>query len=124
MKDDLTYQIIGAAYEVHAGLGAGFLEKVYENAMCIELEERGLHVRQQYCIPVHYKGQMVGEYYADLFVEEKVIVELKAVERLLPIHEAQLVNYLQGTGIELGLLINFGGSVIIKRKYKTYHSPK
>lgn len=120
MKDELTYQIIGAAYRVHAELGSGFLEKVYENALRIELEELDLEVKQQHRIPVYYKDQMVGDYYADLLVSGEVILELKAVELLLPIHEVQLVSYLKGTGIDLGLLINFGSKVVAKRKYRIY----
>ena len=118
--DELTEIIIGCAYQVHNSLGAGFLEKVYENALCIELTKRGLVVRQQEPIKVLYKGQVVGDYFADLWVENRIIVELKAVQALTREHEVQLVNYLTATGIETGLLINFGSSVHVKRKYREY----
>jgi GxxExxY protein len=118
--EELTSQIIQAAFKVHNTLGAGFLEKVYEKAMIIELEEMGLAVETQFPIPVYYRDELVGDYYADLFVEECIIVELKAVENIHPLHEVQLVNYLAGTGIDNGLLINFGSSVKIKRKFRTY----
>jgi GxxExxY protein len=120
LQDDLTKKIIASAYEVHNTLGAGFLEKVYENAMMIELKKSGLQAQQQFNIPVYYKDSLVGDYYADIIVEKQVILELKAIENLAKIHEVQLVNYLQGTGIEIGLLINFGNSVEVKRKYKDY----
>lgn len=118
--DHLTHTIIKAAYTVHNSLGAGFLESVYHNAMLLELRELGLNVDSQYPIKVYYKDSLVGEYYADLFVERQVIVELKAVENMHPSHEVQLVNYLQGTGIDIGLLINFATSVEVKRKYRVY----
>jgi len=118
--DQLTHKIINAAYTVHNSLGAGFLENVYHNAMLIELRQMGLEVDSQYPINVYYKDCLVGEYYADLFVERQVIVELKAVENLHPAHEVQLVNYLQGTGTDIGLLINFATSVEVKRKYRVY----
>jgi GxxExxY protein len=116
----LTEKIIGCAYKVHNTLGAGFLEKVYQNALRIELERLGLEVRQQAPIAVRYEGQTVGEYYADLWVEERVIVEIKTVAALDKSHESQLVNYLVATGVDLGLLINFGTSVQVKRKYRRY----
>ena len=103
----ITYIINGAIFEVNRILGPGFLEKVYENALLIELRERGLRAENQVPINVKYKGQGVGEYIADLLVEEKVIVELKTVESLTKVHEAQLLNYLQATGIKIGLLVNF-----------------
>lgn len=114
---DLTDKIICCSYNVHNILGAGFLEKVYENALCLELKSLGFNVEQQAPINVDYKGQLVGEYFADLLIDEKIILELKAVEVLAPIHEIQLKNYLKGSRIDLGLLINFGKSVEIKRKY-------
>ena len=105
---ELTYQIIGAAFEVYKTLGYGFLEKVYENALVRELQLRGLHATGQYPIKVEYKDAEVGDYCADILVEDKVIVELKAGETFDPMHEAQLLNYLKATGIKVGLLINFG----------------
>ena len=113
---ELTDRIIGAAFSVHNGLGYGFLEKVYENALRIELEEEGLAVQQQATMSVSYKGRLVGEYYADLVVEGKVVVELKAVSELAREHEVQLVNYLKASGVEVGLLINFGRSVEVRRR--------
>ncbi len=114
---DLTDKIICCSYNVHNILGAGFLEKVYENALYLELKTLGFNVEQQVPINVNYKGQLVGEYFADLLVDGKIILELKAVEALAPIHEIQLKNYLKGSRLELGLLINFGKSVEIKRKF-------
>jgi len=113
---ELTNKIIGSAYRVFKELGAGFLEKVYENAMIIELEEQGLQVQQQYPLKVYYKKQVIGDYYADLVVENKVLIELKAVTELTGIHEVQLVNYLKATGVKVGLLINFGERIKVKRK--------
>jgi GxxExxY protein len=118
--DDLTHMIIGCAYKVHNTLGPGFLEKVYENALRIELEKLGLRVKQQEPISVVYEGQVVGEYYADLWVDERVVVELKAAQALAKEHEVQLVNYLTATRIDLGLLLNFGPSVQVKRKFREY----
>ncbi len=117
----LTERIICCAYNVHNLLGSGFLEKVYENALAIKLKGCGLTVDQQSPIGVSYKGLPVGEYLADLVVEERVVVELKAVEHLSPIHEIQLKNYLKATGIEVGLLVNFGSSVDIRRKHVMHH---
>jgi GxxExxY protein len=97
-------------------LGHGFLEKVYENALVIELRRRGLKVSQQAVIKVRYAGQVVGDYYADLLVEDCIIVELKAAESLGDEHFAQLLNYLKATGIEVGLLLNFGSKPEVKRK--------
>ncbi|MFH1148455.1 MAG: GxxExxY protein [Pseudomonadota bacterium] len=105
--NDVAYKINGAVFEVNRILGAGFLEKVYENALLIELKDRGLKADSQVPIKVHYKGNVVGEYVVDILVEDGIILELKAVECLDKVHEAQLLNYLKATGIRLGLLINF-----------------
>jgi len=113
---DITEKIIKASYEVHNNLDYGFLEKVYENSLAIELRNDGLNVEQQKPIKVLYKGELVGDYVADLMVEDKVIVEIKSVSKLEQVHEVQLVNYLKATGKEVGLLINFGKSVEVKRK--------
>jgi len=113
---DLTEKIIGCAYKVYNELGAGFIEKVYENALMIELKNEGLATQQQYPVKVYYKGTLIGDYVADIVVEEKVIVELKAVSQLTKAREVQLVNYLKVTRLEVGLLINFGDQVSIKRK--------
>lgn len=113
---DITDKIIGCAYKVYHILGAGFLEKIYENALVIELRQIGLEVVQQHPIKVNYKGNTIGDYYADLLVENRVIIELKAITELSKVHETQLVNYLKATGVEVGLLINFGDDISIKRK--------
>jgi GxxExxY protein len=105
--NDITYAINGAVFEVNKILGPGFLEKVYENALMVELRKRGLKAESQVPITVSYKDEIVGEYLADLFVEDKVIVELKTVENLDKTHEAQLLNYLKATGFKVGLLVNF-----------------
>lgn len=105
---DLTYRIIGAAMEVHSVLGPGFLESVYETALAHEFDLRDIQYERQKNLTVTYKGVVVGEFRADFLVEGKVIVELKAIKKLTPIDEAQLLNYLKGTGVRLGLLLNFG----------------
>ncbi len=113
---DVTELIIGAFYTVYNTLGYGFREKVYKNALTIELRKLGLKVIQEMRITVYYDGQVVGEYFADLLVAGVVIVELKAVKKLLPEHEAQLLNYLKATPYEVGLLFNFGPQTEFKRK--------
>ena len=113
---DLTERIIGAFYKVYNALGYGFLEKVYRNALTIELRRQGLEVVPESRIAVYYAGEEVGEYFADLLVADAVIVELKAARRLLDEHEAQLLNYLKATPYEVGLLLNFGPKPEIKRK--------
>jgi GxxExxY protein len=105
--NDITYKINGAVFEVNWILGAGFLEKVYEKAMLIELQERGLKAKSQVPLKVYYKNRVVGDYQADILVEDAVILELKAVNRLEKIYEAQLLNYLKATRLPIGLLINF-----------------
>ena len=121
MKDkEITEQIIGCAFKIHRALGSGFLEKIYENALVIELCKMGLHAEQQKPIPVYYEGEKVGEYYADLFIENCVICEIKANSALSKENEAQLVNYLVATGVDTGLLINFGNSVIVRRKFREH----
>ena len=105
--NDVTYAINGAVFEINKILGSGFLEKVYENALVFELEKRGVKAESQVPIKVFYKRKVVGEYVADLLVEDKVIVELKTVEALDKIHEAQLLNYLKATGVRVGMLVNF-----------------
>ena len=116
--DKITEKIIGAAYTVANTLGFGFLEKVYENALLIELKKQGLNVKQQSNLPVYYDNQKVGDYYADLIVEDSVIIELKAVKDLAPEFSAQVINYLKAAKLETGLLINFGKPKIeIKRLF-------
>lgn len=125
MGDDaITEIIIGCAYEVHNRLGSGFLEKVYENSLRIELEKKGLKVLQQEQIKVWYGDQIVGDYQVDLWVEDRIIVELKANLSLSKENELQLVNYLTATRVDSGLLINFGSSVQIRRKYREYKPPQ
>ncbi len=104
----LTRSIIGCAFEVINELGVGFLESVYENALMLALEDAGIAVESQKAIDVSFRGRAVGNFFADLLIEDKVIVELKAVSTLAPEHSAQVINYLNATGIEVGLLINFG----------------
>jgi GxxExxY protein len=105
--NDQTYRINGAIYEVNRVLGSGFLEKVYENALIEELRDIGLKAEKQVPINVKYKGKDVGEYYADIIVENRVIIELKAIDSVQKIHEAQILNYLKATEFEIGLLVNF-----------------
>lgn len=119
----ITSKIIRAYYNVYNTLGFGFLEKVYENAMIIELQKLRIHGRRQVPVKVHYEGKQVGDYYADIIVEDTVIVELKAAESLREEHEAQLLNYLRATNIEVGLLLNFGQTPQIKRKVWTNKYP-
>ena len=118
--EELTKKVIGCAFKIHNSLGSGFLEKVYENALRIELSGAGLRVEQQIPIQVYYQGEVIGDYVSDLLVEKRLVVELKAIEKLTKLHEAQLVNYLTATGLDISLLINFGKSVQIKRKYKNF----
>jgi len=121
---DLTERILQAFYTVYNALGYGFLEKVYENALTVELRRRGLQVEQQVPIRVYYAGEPVGEYFADLGVEGKVILELKAAEAISPAHEAQLLNYLRATGMSVGLLLNFGihSNLIVTGSARGYHA--
>ena len=105
--NELTYEINGAVFEVNRVLGPGFLERVYQNALMVELRNRGLKAESQAAITVDYKDNVVGEYIADILVEEKVILELETVDRLEKIHEAQLLNYLRATGTKIGILVNF-----------------
>ncbi|HKU73290.1 MAG TPA: GxxExxY protein [Pyrinomonadaceae bacterium] len=118
--DNLTYRVIGSAYKVYNTLGFGFLEKVYENSLKIELKKHGIQVQQQVKLPVWYEDQQVGIYFPDLWIEKQLIVEIKAAVGLAPEHEIQLVHYLAATGIDHGLLINFGAKVQIKRKFREY----
>lgn len=113
---DITEKIIKDAYYVYNNLGYGFLEKIYENSLVKILVKTGLKVEQQYPINVYFEKDLVGEFFADIVVENKVIVEIKAIEKLNQIHEVQLVNYLKATEIDIGLLINFDKKIEIKRK--------
>ena len=113
---EITEKIIKCFYNVYSQLGYGFLEKVYENAMVIELKKEKIAVVPQSPIKVTYEGEIIGEYFADLLVEDKVIVEIKAAKALAIENEAQLLNYLKATSVEVGLLLNFGPRPEIKRK--------
>jgi len=116
LHENITKKIIEAYYKVFNSLGYGFLEKVYENALKIELKRMNLKVDQQKNIKVFYERFEVGDYFADLIVEDLVIVELKAAESLCVEHETQLINYLKATNLEVGLLLNFGKEPQFKRK--------
>jgi GxxExxY protein len=120
----LTRMILGACFEVGSELGAGFLESVYEKALLIALRERQIHAETQVPLEVRFHGELVGSYFADVFVENKVLVEIKAVHAIAPEHQAQLINYLKATGVEVGLLVNFGAPrVQYKRVYGGTLSP-
>jgi GxxExxY protein len=108
LHGDLTYKIIGIGMQVHSTLGHGFLEKVYENSMMVALRSAGIFAEQQVSIKVVFEGVIVGDYFADILVEKKVILELKACDRITDIHKAQALNYLKATGIDLALILNFG----------------
>jgi GxxExxY protein len=114
---EITQAVIGCAFEVIHELGAGFLESVYERALLVALRQKGLSAMAQHPIKVMFRNECVGDFYADLLVEEKVIVELKAVKAIAPEHQAQVINYLNATGIQVGLLINFGNP---KLEYKRF----
>ena len=118
--NNLTHAIIGCAYKVHNVLGSGFLEKIYENALKIELGKLNIDAKQQQELRVWYEGHTIGSYYPDLWVEDLLIIEVKAVQNLSVAHEVQLVHYLTATHIDNGLLINFGSSVQVKRKFREY----
>ena len=113
---ELSERVIGAFYATYSELGYGFLESVYENAFAIQLAEAGLLVRRQHPIVVRFRDQVVGEFRADLLVEDLIIVEIKSASSLASIHEAQLINYLKATGIRIGLLVNFGPRPQFRRR--------
>ena len=104
---ELSYKIIGIAMEVHRELGPGFLEKVYENSMMLLLKEKGIEAKQQYPIPVHFKGTKIGEYFADILVDDKVILELKTVDKITNLFRAKAIHYLKATENKLAIIINF-----------------
>jgi len=114
---EITKVIIGCAFDVINELGAGFLESVYERALLIALREKGLSAKSQYPIKVMFRGECVGDFFADMLIDNKIIIELKAVKTIIPEHQAQIINYLNATGIEVGLLINFGKP---KLEYKRF----
>ena len=119
LHEELTSKIINSFYKVYNTLGFGFLEKVYENALAIALRKADFNVKQQTPIKVHFEGVIVGEYFADLVVNDLIIVEIKAIEKLHPEHTNQLINYLKSTKLEVGLLLNFGPEPEIVRKIFT-----
>ena len=118
--EELSKKIIAAAYEAHNELGHGFLEKVYKNALAVELEETGVKCNLEVPLRILYHNRVVGDYVADIVADDKIIVEVKAVSKLNPVHEVQLVNYLKATGLHVGLLINFAESVQVKRRVFGY----
>lgn len=120
--ENLIKTVVQCAYNVRTQLAAGFLESVYQKAMLIELQEAGITAEAEIPILVYYKENVVGEFRADIWVDKRIIIELKAVQHLTAIHEAQLVNYLTATHTDHGLLINFGGERLeIKRKFREYN---
>ena len=118
LHEELSDKVLGACFEVAHELGAGFLESVYEKALMVALRQKGLQVEEQVSLKVKFRGVIVGEFFADILVERKLIVELKSVSALKPEHQAQVINYLKATGIEVGLLVNFGNP---KLEYRRLH---
>ena len=118
---EITEKIIGAAMKVHAVLGNGFQEVIYQRALKIELEDSGLKVAREFCMPIYYKGRQIGERRVDFLIDEKISVELKAIIKLEPVHFAQARNYLEAYNLEIGLLINFGS---ISLEFKRLENPK
>lgn len=116
LEHDLTERIIGAYYAVYNELGAGFLESVYESALALALQDAGLLVVRQAPIEVRFRGQLVGEFRADMLVNQCIIIEIKAATRLTNAHDGQLINYLKATGIRVGLLFNFGAQPEFRRR--------
>jgi GxxExxY protein len=123
-EQELTERIIGTFFAVYNELGYGFLESIYENALCVALCEAGLEVSRQVPFVVDFHGQVVGEYRADLIVAHRVIVEVKAITALAPAQEAQLLNYLKASGIAVGLLLNFGPKAEFRRKVLSAKNPR
>ena len=121
MGNNLSRHVIGCAIEVSNTLGPGYFEKIYEKSLCIEFEKNGICFQSQKPVNVIYKGSLVGEYIADIVVEDKLLLELKAVSALCSEHEAQLMNYLKATGLKIGLLLNFGEKSL---KYKRFIKEK
>jgi GxxExxY protein len=110
--DTLSYPIIGCAIEVHRHLGPGLLESIYESALCIELREAGLQFQRQVALPLWYKGELLGEHRPDLIIGEQVVVEVKSIERLAPVHTAQMLTYLRVAKLRMGLILNFNSEVL------------
>jgi GxxExxY protein len=120
LYEALTSQILAGCFEVSNELGVGFLESVYQNALMIALKTKGLAVEQEHPLSVSFRSQIVGQFFADILVENKVIVELKAVTALTDVHKAQVINYLKATGIEVGLLVNFGCPKLDYRRFDNH----
>jgi GxxExxY protein len=118
--DELARAFLRAAVEVHRALGPGFLESVYEEALCIELSERAIPFQRQQCISIQYKNRPVGQARVDLVIDSALLVELKAVETLVPIHLAQIISYLRATRIRLGLLVNFNVPLLLRNGVKRF----
>lgn len=121
LYEGLTAKALVACFEVAKELGAGYLESVYEKALLIALQEKGCKAKAQFPLAVRFRDRVVGDFYADILLEDKVIIELKAVRALTPEHQAQVINYLNATGIEVGLLVNFGNP---RLEYKRLHRYK
>jgi GxxExxY protein len=117
LNEEISAKILAACFEVSNELGAGFLESVYQNALMIALQEKGLNAQREYPLAVIFRSQNIGQFYADILVENKIILELKAVSALTEIHKAQLLNYIKATGLETGLLINFGNPKLEYRRF-------
>ena len=117
IHEEITEKILAACFEVSNELGAGFVESVYQNALMIALQEKGLNAKREHPLTVIFRNQNVGQFYADFLVEDKIILELKAVSALAEIHKAQLLNYLKTTGLKTGLLINFGNPKLEYRRF-------
>ena len=125
MDNELSQRVIGCAIEVSNTLGAGFFEKIYEKALCVEFQKKGISFKCQESVIVNYKGNIVGEYVTDIIVEDCLLLELKAVKALCSEHEAQLMNYLKATGLSVGLLLNFGKPKLgIKRMVWNHNETK
>jgi GxxExxY protein len=116
-EQELTEKILKGAFAVHNTLGCGFLEKIYSNALLVELSQMGLHCQREVPYKVRYRDAVIGDYLSDLIVERRVLVELKACARLEPVHEAQILNYLKASGIHVGLLMNFGKTKLEYRRF-------
>lgn len=114
---DLSYKVIGLAMELHKRLGSGFLEKVYENSLMLLFERDNIKAEQQFPVNVIFENQVVGNYVADIVIEDKIILELKAVDSLNDIHKAQLINYLKASGYRIGILLNFGGKSLEYKRF-------
>jgi GxxExxY protein len=124
LYSDITRTILGACFDVAAELGSGFLESVYEKSLALALRQKGLKVLCQHPIKVLFRGECVGEFFADLLVEDRVIVELKAGKALAPEHMAQVINYLKATRIDVGLLVNFGQPKLEYRRFRRREKTK